>query len=285
MKVVLPEEKALSKKQMIIYIGIIVTCIFAVILAFYVQFYARIDIGRLFGFETEIKLGNKTEEQIENLEVEFEHIFTSQMESGEEQNNKKKEKDKPFVYTKVDQKEKKENDYDIEVKIPYINIDHSIIEKYNQEIEVFIEKMNQVLQTQNKNIIYQVEYVANVQNDILSLMIRSQLKEGASAQRVIIETFNYDLRNNKEISLEEVLRIENIESFTVQQKIRNKIEKEQKKVEDLKNIGYSIYSRDTTSEKYQIENAKVFYVTKDTLYIIYAYGNENFTSEMDLVIL
>ena len=124
-----------------------------------------------------------------------------------------------------------------------------------------------------------------MQNDILSLMIRSQLKEGASAQRVIIETFNYDLRNNKEISLEEVLRIENIESFTVQQKIRNKIEKEQKKVEDLKNIGYSIYSRDTTSEKYQIENAKVFYVTKDTLYIIYAYGNENFTSEMDLVIL
>ena len=92
MKVVLPEEKALSKKQMIIYIGIIVTCIFAVILAFYVQFYARIDIGRLFGFETEIKLGNKTEEQIENLEVEFEHIFTSQMESGEEQNNKKIEK-------------------------------------------------------------------------------------------------------------------------------------------------------------------------------------------------
>lgn len=52
-----------------------------------------------------------------------------------------------------------------------------------------------------------MEYVANVQDDILSLMIRSNLKEGVSAQRIIIQTYNYDLRNNKEINLEEVLKI------------------------------------------------------------------------------
>ena len=52
-------------------------------------------------------------------------------------------------------------------------------------------------------------------------MIRSNLKEGSSAQRVIIETYNYDLRNNKEISLEEVLRIENIEQSALQEKIKN----------------------------------------------------------------
>ena len=285
MKVILPEEKALSKKQITIYSAIVITCVIAIIVAFYVQFYARIEIGRLLGFETETKLGNKTEEQIENLELEFEHIFTNQIENREGHDNKKKENDKSLVYTKIEREEKKENDYDIEVQIPYINIDHPKIEEYNQEIETFIQKLNQVIQTQNKNIIYNVEYVANVQNDILSLMIRSQLKEGANAQRVIIETFNYDLRNNKEISLEEVLRIENMEPFEVQQKIRNKIQKEQKKVEDLKNIGYNIYSRDITSKRYEVENTKVFYITKDTLYLIYAYGNENFTSEMDLVIL
>lgn len=57
-----------------------------------------------------------------------------------------------------------------------------------------------------KNVIFTVEYVANVQDDILSLMIKSNLKEGSNAQRIIIQTYNYDLRNNKEISLERVLK-------------------------------------------------------------------------------
>lgn len=82
------------------------------------------------------------------------------------------------------------------------------MDEYNKEIEdIFVNKARNVLQSENKNIIYTVEYVANVQDDILSLMIRSNLKEGVSAQRIIIQTYNYDLRNNKEINLEEVLKI------------------------------------------------------------------------------
>ena len=88
------------------------------------------------------------------------------------------------------------------------------------------------------------------------------MKEGSSAQRVIIETFNYDLKNNKEVTLEEVLKIEN-----------------------LKNLGYNIYSRDVTSNIYNIENTKEFYLTANTLYVIYAYGNGTFTSEMDLIVI
>ena len=116
-------------------------------------------------------------------------------------------------------------------------------------------------------------------------MIHSNLKEGTSAQRVIVETYNYDLRNNKEISLEEVLRIENIEQDQMQNKIKSEIEIEQKKVEDLKNLGYNIYSRDVKSDTYNIENSNQFYLTNDTLYIVYPYGNETFTSEMDLIII
>jgi len=119
----------------------------------------------------------------------------------------------------------------------------------------------------------------------LSVVIHSNLKEGTSAQRVIVETYNYDLRNNKEISLEEVLRIENIEPEQMQNKIKSEIEIEQKKVEDLKNLGYSIYSRDAENDRYKIENSKQFYLTNQTLYIIYAYGNDTFTSEMDLVVI
>lgn len=285
MKVVLPEKNLFKKREIVIYILILLVCIISVIIAFYVQFYARIDVGRLLGFDSEVEFGNKTEEETELLETEFDKIFTNNIKNADGQDSKKKEHDKPLVYTKTEKKETKSNSYDIEVYIPYINIDNKKVEEYNKEIEDFVSKTNSVLQSQNKNIIYTVEYVANVQDDILSLMIRSNLKEGSSAQRVIIQTYNYDLRNNKEITLEEVLKIKNISLSEIQEKIKNEISEEQKKVEDLKKLGYTIYSRDVTSDIYTVENSKEFYLTDNTLYIIYAYGNETFTSEMDLVII
>ena len=191
MKVVIDEEKAFKKRDIAIYITIILVCILSIVIAFYVQFYARIDVGRMLGFEKETRLGNKTEEQIEQIKAEFDQIFTNEVESTEGQVNKKKEKDKPLIYTKTQKKESKLNSYDIEVNIPYINIDNPKIEEYNKEIESFEEKTEDILASENQNTIYTVEYIANVQDDILSLMIRSNLKEGASAQRVIIETFNY----------------------------------------------------------------------------------------------
>lgn len=284
MKVVLPDKKVFNKKQIAIYVAIIIICIISVILAFCIQFYARIDVGRMLGFKEESKLGKKTEEETEMLKTEFDQIFTNRIEQ-EEQDSKKKEEDKPLVYTKVEGKSNKLNSYDVDVHIPYINMDNEIINRYNKEIEDFVYKTSSVLESENRNIIYTVEYVANVQNGILSLMIRSNLKEGTSAQRVIIQTYNYDLRNNKEISLEEVLKIENINEAEMQEKIKNNIDVEQKKVEDLKNLGYDIYDRNPKSDIYKIENSKQFYLINDTLYIIYAYGNETFTSEMDLVII
>ncbi len=287
MKVVLPEEKTFSKKQLAVYITIILVCILSVIIAFYVQFYARIDLKRLVGIKTETRFGTKTQEEIVEIKEGFDQIFTNGIEVETEQglDNKKKESTKPVVYTKTEKKESKLNSYDIEVHIPYINIDNKIIEQYNKEIEDFTNKTNSILESKNQNTVYTVEYVANVQNGILSLMIRSNLKEGASAQRIIIQTYNYDLRNNKEITLEEVLRIENIEKDQMQAKIKEEISLEQKQVEDLKSLGYNIYNRDLKSNQYQIENSKEFYLTSDTLYVVYAYGNETFTSEMDLIVI
>ena len=71
MKVVLPEEKVFNKKQLAIYITIILVCVISIIVAFYVQFYARIDIGRMLGFESENQLGKKTEEQTESLKIKY----------------------------------------------------------------------------------------------------------------------------------------------------------------------------------------------------------------------
>ena len=42
----------------------------------------------------------------------------------------------------------------------------------------------------SKNIIYNVKYKAYEQNNILSLIILSELKEGESSERIIIQTYN-----------------------------------------------------------------------------------------------
>ena len=286
MNLKLQDEKPIRKKQLIIYISIIIVCIICVIIAFYVQFYARIDLGRLVGIDREQKFGQKTEEQTLALETEFDQIFTNSLTNTENQgDNKKKDNSRDLVYIDLEKKETKLNTYDLEVHIPKINIDSPVVDEYNQDIQSFIDKTNEVLESENQNIIYTVDYVANVQDGILSLMIKSNLKEGSNAQRVIVETYNYDLRNNKEISLEEVLAIEYLDKNDVQNRIDTKIAQEQRQVEDLKELGYNIYNRDTSSEQYKVENSKYFYLTNNVLYIIYPYGNENYTSEMDLVII
>ncbi len=287
MNVTLPEKEGIKKGQIILYTCIILVCIICVIVAFYVQFYARIDLGSFIGLGSESPYGNKTEDETVTLESEFNNLFINGTNNDNgENNNKKQEQGKDLVYTGYQQKESKLNSYNLEVNIPHINVDNEITDEYNSEIEdIFLTLANNVLQSENSNIIYTVDYVANVQDGILSLMIRASLKEGTNAQKVIIQTYNYDLRNNKEITLQEVLKIEKLDEQDVQNRINTKVQEEEQKAEDLQSLGYNIYSRNIDSDIYKLENSTEFYLTPDALYIIYAYGNETNTSEMDLVIL
>lgn len=286
MKVTLPEKFKMKKKEIIIYGIIVFICIISLVVTFYVQFYGRVDFGKLLGIDqSENVFGSKTEEEIENIKLGFENLFDNKITYSENVDNKKADKEQEIVYTKYNNEESKTNSYELNVHIPYINIDNEIITKYNEEIEDFYKKAEEVLQSENGNIIYTVDYTSNVQNGILSLMIRSNLKEGTNAQREIIQTYNYDLRNNKEISLEEILKIIDVDSQTAQNKIDNEIKTQQERVDELKSLGYNIYSRDVESDIYKVENIEQYYITSDTLYVIFAYGNNANTSEKDIIII
>ena len=71
----------------------------------------------------------------------------------------------------------------------------------------------------------------------------------------------------------------------VQNKINTDIQKEQKKTEDLIKLGYNVFSRDTKSDIYKIENITEYFVYNNNIYIIFAYGNDKMTSEKDIVII
>ena len=81
------------------------------------------------------------------------------------------------------------------------------------------------------------------------------------------------------------MKIKSINVEETQNQIKNEIAVEQKKVEDLKKLGYNIYSRNSNSDMYNIKNSKQFYLSENAIYIIYPYGNDTFTSEMDMIII
>lgn len=277
-------EVKTSKKQWLAYSIIILICIISIIVAFYVQFYGRVD---LFGTKDVESYGKKTEEELEQLNENFNQIFTNEIKNEEiEYNTKKEISERPLVYTKYRQQEDKANSYNIDVAIPYINVKSEIVQSYNEEIEnTFVNKGREILTSNKKNAIYQVSYVSTVEEGILSLMVQATIKEDTNAQRLIMRTYNYDLRNNKEISLSEVLKIKKLEEKYVQEQISKKIEEEHKRARDLNAMGYAVLDRETKNEMYKIENTRNFYLTQGGLYIVYPYGNTQMTNEMDLIII
>ena len=201
------------------------------------------------------------------------------------ENVEKIDKEKELVYTIYSNNEKKENSYDLDINIPYINIDNESTKKYNEEMNTFINKAKNSLKEEGKNIIYTVQFASVIEDNILSVIVRSNLKQASSAQRIIIQTYNYDLKYEKEITLEEIIDMKRLNKDSIQNKIKEEIQIEQKKVEDLKSLGYNIFERDIDNDMYEIKNTKQFFIKNGKLYIMYPYGNDAITSEMDFVII
>ena len=284
MNVNLPKKEKPNVKAVIIYTISIIACIIAIIVVILSYYYGSEELDRLIIIGGSSITQSDIDYQL--LVSGFDEIFQNQLEEyNSDLDIKKIDENQNLVYTYYTKNETEEKSYELNLNIPYINIDNETIAKYNEEIkETFEGKAESVLQTKNQNIIYTVQYEATIENDILSLIIRSNLKESSSAQRVIIQTYNYDLKNNKEITLEEMINNKQLSVEDVENKINEEITTEQQKVQDLKSLGYSIFERNPDDEMYKVQNSKEFFVKDGKIYIIYAYGNENLTSEMDLVI-
>lgn len=282
MNLELPEKEKIPKKRIIWYIVIILICILAIAVVIGVQILGNDIVDNLFGIS---KITRRSEEEEATLKANFETIFDNNVQDDENYKAQKIYKDKEIVYTDYTKEEQKEK-YDINVNLPYINIKNVTVEKFNNEIKnSFQGKAEEILNTQEKNIIYTVKYKATIENNKLSLIIYSDLKQETSAQRIIIQTFNYDLENNKELTLEDILNNYEIKKNDVQDKVNKDIKEEQRKAEELKELGYNIFSRDVNSEIYKVENITEYFVYNNNIYIIFAYGNDKITSEMDLVII
>ena len=272
-----------NKRLKIFYIGIISICVIAIISAIVVQIVKTNDASAV------AKLPQLTEDQKNQHKDEFEKIFQNKVNYLENNSYKisKLSSDKEIVYIGYQNNDSKLNDYDLKVHIPYININNDTIEEFNTQIkDIFEKKAKSIINTQNNNVIYTVDYSAYISNNVLSLVVRSTLKEGTNPQRDIIQTYNYDLTNQKEYTIDDMLNAKGITKKEANQKIKEEIKQQQEKAEELEKLGYTTYKRDYTSDIYNINNATEYLMGEDNaLYIIYAYGNQNNTNEMDVVIM
>ena len=174
----------------------------------------------------------------------------------------------------------------MDATLPYINIKNSEVKKFNDEvIKLFEAKAEDVLGNTDNKAIYTVKYKGSIENNILSVIIYSNLKQDTSAQRVIITTFNYDLANNIQLSLDDTIQLFELDKMIVQSKINSDIDEEKKKAKELNDLGYSLFERDFDKDYYKIENVKEFFIYKNNIYVIFAYGNEDVTSQKDIVII
>ncbi len=272
-------EKPKHKKIKGIHIIIITICVIAISIAVYLQFFTEEKIGVLFGITDQ-------NEEFSELESNFNNLFSNNTEKLDDtQINVDKIEERNIVYSKFNKELQNEN-FTINVAIPFININEDTAKKFNEEIQnAFKLKTESILKTTDEKIFYTVSHKAYIQNDILSIAIKSELKENESKQRIIIQTYNYNLKEKREATLEEVFNIKGVNLDFADNKIRNSIKAKQQKNKSLADLGYNLYERDYTSSEYDIKNSKQFLFGKDgRIYVIYAYGNEDFTSEMDLVI-
>lgn len=286
MNVVIEDDSKKKRKLRVFYVTIICICIIAVIVAFIIQITQ--DSGSTLGGNI-TRLPELTDDKISVYKQKFGDVFQNKVNYLE--NNgykiKKIEESEEIVYLGYQNNDVKINDYELDVNIPYINIKDEKIDEYNKQIkDIFEQKAKSVLNTRNNNVIYTVDYSAYVSNNILSVVVRSTLKEGGNPQRDIVQTYNYDLANHKKCTIDTMLELKGITKKDASQKIKDEIKTVQQRVEELSKLGYAVYSRDYTSDIYNINNVTEYFMGEDNaLYIIYAYGNLNHTSEMDIVVM
>lgn len=275
------------KKPKVLYILISIFCVFAIIAGIYAQF---IDGN---SNENTVQTGSdanivqeKTQQEISN---DFNALFTNTLNLGgfDTTGIAKLDNTKEIVYSAYDVERNTEN-YELNLHIPVININSELSNTFNRStLTTFINKANEIIEKNDSSMptLYSVDYAAFINDNVLSVVIKSTLKEGDSSQRIMIQTYNYNLSTNTEVPIIDLITMKQLNRDEVNNKIMQVVSAAAQEDQTLQDMGYNqVYVRDLTNEMYIVENAGAYFLGANRdLYIVYAYGNAEFTSKMDII--
>ena len=273
----------IPKSQIFCFALIMIVCIIAIVEALYYVMNPNIQDNKNIADNSLSNAQITDMTLVDNSDDVFQNSFKNTNTSEEAE---KIDADKDYIYTNYEKTEVNSGNYEIDVKIPVININSEEIKSYNEDIkQVFQDKAESILNGGSNRAVYSVDYEAFLNNNILSVVIRSTLKEGSNPQRVIIQTYCYNIKEMKKVEFSDIMTLKNLDTNTVQEKIRKQIQGKQEEAKALQQLGYSVYIRDLRSDRYDVENISNFFIDENNnVYVIYAYGNSSNTDVTDIVI-
>lgn len=266
-----------------IYALIVAFCIIAIIVGVNAQFFStkesdevpEINVSNVVTVNEEIDISNKFMQLFDNKLPQFKDY--PNIEKGDLSKNYL------YIYSENPQlpngpySKKLDGKYDIVAYLPVFNINSDVTNSFNNiTINYFVKMMNDIVLNGTTNTNLTISFAANVNDNILSVAIIAKLKEGDKPQRIMIQGYNYDLANNKEVKVADVLAKKNVDIATANSKIEKVV----------KSADNTLYKRELTNPIYSIDKVTNFILGRNgELYIIYAYGNQAnvYSSEMDIV--
>ena len=257
-------DKVFNNKRYKIMFALIVilVCIIALCIGIYVEFFY--EYSKADPLMIGIKVGaEKSNEYYNNLKLEFNNIFTNTLET-ENPNNKfdKIQDNKDVIYTAYSLNNEDENYYQINSQIPSINIDSQNAKSINDKIkEEFYNQANAIMRKTGDFTIYNVSYAAFINEDIVSIVVKSSLKEKNKNEKVVVKTYNYCIPDESILSLEGLIELKQMTKKQIQSKINEEIKKSYKNALAIAEQYGSTYERNPENEMYKIENTKEFFLT------------------------
>jgi len=266
-----------------IYALIVAFCIIAIIVGVNAQFFStkesdevpEINVSNVVSVNEELDISNKFMQLFDNKLPQFKDY--PNIEKGDLSKNYL------YIYSENPQlpngpyTKKLDGKYDIVAYLPVFNINSDVTNGFNNiTINYFVKMMNDIVTNGTTNTNLTISFAANVNDNILSVAIIAKLKEGDKPQRIMIQGYNYDLANNKEVKVADVLAKKNVDMATANSKIEKVV----------KSADNTLYKRELTNPIYSIDKVTNFILGRNgELYIIYAYGNQAnvYSSEMDIV--
>lgn len=267
----------------IIYVVIIIFCVVAIGLGVYAQFFTKEPVQDAYG--NDISAGGNIV-TAQDVNQSFIDLFTNEFYSNYDESTITKVDDtKEIVYTFYSDNQTVEGKYSMNINIPVINIQSDVVTGFNNLTQsIFVDKINSVMAGTSVYTIYNLDYTAYVNNNLLSVAIKATIKEGDNPQRVIVQTYNYDLQTDSAVTLKEILEDRDIDETVVENRIKTVVQNASNDANKMAESGYTVYQRNVNDEMYQIDNITNFIEGPNgELYIIFAYGNNNYTSEMDII--
>ncbi len=273
-------------KKYFFFLGLALVCIVCLCLGIYAQFFYKYSDTDMFMIG--INIGSKkTAEEIAMLKANFNSLFADEIIiNSENVRTERMEPSKELVYEGYHFENEDENFYTVDARIPILNINTDVAKQINAEIKTeFYDKANQVMRRTSGYTVYSVNYAAFVNEDVLSIAIRSSLKEQDKSEKVMIKTYSYSISEQRKVALPELIKLKETDEDTVQKTIRDDIQVAYTNAKLLAAEYGNLYERDVDGDEYKIENSDTYFLTHDGyVYVVYAYGNKDYTNEMDIVI-